>query len=527
MVLLALSTVLGVAYILVSTATVNSSMRENSSMKVEARMAAQSGAMIAYRKMVDAAWSGLDSSYSQTLDDGVTYTATYTLGDASLPADDPDQPYLVTITVDATVDNPMEGSADTTHTSKFVVRLVPKVADPQPNDWSNFLNYTVYQTNSYNAEIEYPCRIEGNVRFQKKFKFCDTYPGDVEDWGGNDVLFVVVNPSSLTGEESKRSTYLSSAGFDVTLIDESASQASFNAAVAINDVVFVSEDVLSGNLNTKASLLTIGVVNEENALNNDLGTASSGGEISDRRYVLMSDTTHFITETYTQNTFHAIFSSNQPATRISGTKSPDLRILCKSVKLFSTTYDSLGVLDSAQETYDSKYTTSRRVQLPWGGGAFDFDALDDDGKTLLVRSFAWAATENARRRLFCDVNVKHLEGGADHRPLSGEISMPFANQDDGTTNQLEDWLGLTLHDVAITSVATDWTAPSSYVPTSYKLYDKGKTYTPTALTSGRLADVTLSADPETNPLGIFTYANDVTIGNNVTINGTLLCGKNF
>lgn len=525
MVLLAVSTVVGVGYVLIATATSTSSMSNNSSMSVEARNTSRSGAAIAYQKMVDAAWGGVDTNYTQSLGDGISYTATYTSGDASLPASDPDQPYLVTITVVATVDNPLEGTADTQHTTKLVVRLVPKTPDSQPTDWSTFLNYTVYQTHEFDSKVQFPCRVEGNCRFQRKLAFFDKYPGNDDDWGGNDVLFVVVNPSSLTSQESLRSAYLTSEGFDVTLIDESASQSSYDAAVAINDVVYVSEEVLSGNLNTKASNLTIGLVNEEPGLYDDTGTSSSGSTASKRRWVEMFDTSHWITDGYSQGSWRKVSQAKQTVTRITGTKSPDLRILCRSVKIGQSTYDSLGVLESTDRTWNSGYTTSRRVQLPWGGGDFDFSKLDADGEILLWRSITWAATDNARRRLFRDLNVQHLLGGSDKRPFNGEISLPFSQQDDDTTTEMTEWLGLTVHDVAASDPAGDWVMPTNFMPTTYKLYDKGKTYTATALTTNTLSNETLAADPDTNPLGLFTYNNDLTIGSNVTITGSLICER--
>jgi hypothetical protein len=522
MVMLALATVLGAAYVLLGTASTSASLDSNSTLANDALYASKSGGALSYQNTFDSAWAGVGTGYSQAVGDGVSYEVSYQSGDASLPASDPSQPYLVTITVVGTADNPSTGSANSTFTSKMVVALVPKTPDDQPADWSDFLNYTVYQTGPHNTEIDFPARVEGNLRLQKTLKFCDWYPLSKEDLGGTDILFVVTNKLLMTSPESARFLYLASIGFTVHLIDESDSQSTFNAAIANNDVVYISEEVEPSNVNSKVSQFPIGVVNEEQALNDELGTSSSGGTVNDRTQLEITGPAHFITQGYLTGSTQTIFSSNQEATRISGTLSPDLQILGRSVLSGSTSYDSLGALDSAARNWNSGYTTSRRVQLPWGGNSFDSEELTSLGKTLLVRSLTWASTENARRRLFRDLTVKHLSGGSDHRPLSGDVHFPYSWQDAETTGELEDWLGLTTHDISISGVQSDWLWLANSAPTSYQLYAKGKTYAPEAISTGSLANTTLSASPD-NPLGIFTRVGHLSIGNNVTVNGTILC----
>lgn len=518
MVLLMLSTVLGMSYVLLSTASSSAASSGNSAMVAEARSAAMSGEAIAFQKLTANDWPGVGSSYTQSLGDGITYSATYTIGNAALPSNDPDQALYVTITVVGLVANPTFG-ADSTHTTQSVVRLVPKVADPQPADWSTFLNYTVYQTESHDSEVQLPCRIEGNLRLQKKLKLCEKYPPSSNEFGGDRVLFVVVNPASPTSQEALRTVFMLGAGLTVNLIDESASQAAFDAAIDDNDVVYVSEEVYSPNLNTKVSNFPFGVVCEEYAMWDDLGLAAASTNSVNDKWCKITDDSHFITSQWSVNDNLKIFTSNEPLHRLAGSVSPDLLILGQV-----NNGDSLGVLESGLRRHDSGYTTGHRILLPWGGGALDFGKLDADGEEMLLRSLVWGATENPRRRLFRDLSVTHLSGGNDQRPFAGQVSLPFASQGTETADELQTMLETTIHDEPIVATQGDWSKPTSFAPTSYQVYEKGENYTPVALTSNTLANTTLSPDAA-NPLGIFTCDVDLTIGSNVNIQGTLICKK--
>jgi hypothetical protein len=58
--------------------------------------------------------------------------------------------------------------------------------------------------------------------------------------------------------------------------------------------------------------------------------------------------------------------------------------------------------------------------------------------------------------------------------------------------------------------------------TTYQIYPGGPTYQTGAVGSS-LASAMLAPDPVHNPLGIFFASNNVAIGNNVSITGTLIC----
>ena len=71
---------------------------------------------------------------------------------------------------------------------------------------------------------------------------------------GHGDLMVVGDETSLTSQEDAKKTLLESWGFLVDLIDDAASQTSFNTAVTVNDVVFVSGEVSAGALGAKLKI---------------------------------------------------------------------------------------------------------------------------------------------------------------------------------------------------------------------------------------------------------------------------------
>ena len=118
-----------------------------------------------------------------------------------------------------------------------------------------------------------------------------------------------------------------------------------------------------------------------------------------------------------------------------------------------------------------------------------------------------------------DLGLLRTASNLDYRPFTGPISLPFSNTDSTTRGELTANFGLTLSNISESSPASDWAFPNH--PTTYRLYTGGKVYTVSTAAS-TLQNVSLAANPLTNPAGIFYSSGDITIGNNVTIQGTLL-----
>ncbi len=57
----------------------------------------------------------------------------------------------------------------------------------------------------------------------------------------------------------------------------------------------------------------------------------------------------------------------------------------------STSLTTLAAINQGAQLYDSDTAEGRCVQLPWGADAFDINALNTEGKTIMERAIEWAA----------------------------------------------------------------------------------------------------------------------------------------
>jgi hypothetical protein len=137
------------------------------------------------------------------------------------------------------------------------------------------------------------------------------------------------------------------------------------------------------------------------------------------------------------------------------------------------------------------------------------------GDVKLGEYYAWSDTP--RTRYFSDLNAMRSRSLGDHRPLTGPVFLPSVKQD-GATVGLLGALGITPIDTPVTSKVSFASPTGAF---SYQLYPGGKAYAAPA-TATTLSNTSLSADPQMNPLGIFRCASSVTVGDNVTIEGTLI-----
>jgi hypothetical protein len=114
--------------------------------------------------------------------------------------------------------------------------------------------------------------------------------------------------------------------------------------------------------------------------------------------------------------------------------------------------------------------------------------------------------------------------GTDWRPFSGPVAMRRSLTHNTSLSRLESKLGVVTENTSATNPL-----PASHPGTvlEYRLYPGGKTYSiPSlnALHGSTLSEVSLAADPATNPLGVFRTTSNVTFGNNVAFKGVLIGG---
>jgi type II secretory pathway pseudopilin PulG len=200
------------------------------------------------------------------------------------------------------------------------------------------------------------------------------------------VLMVVVDPVNLTAQEAAKQVLMESWGFTVNRIDESASQAEFDAAVATADVAYVAEDILSGNLGTKLREAPIGVVIEEQKLPSEFGIASTDTVFTET-FIQITDNTHYITEPFSLGTV-AFVGAAQPVGGPSGTLAPGLTMLAQRP---SSSTGMLTLIETGGLLYGGGTAAGRRVKLPWGDNDFDVNALTADGRTIMRRAIEWGA----------------------------------------------------------------------------------------------------------------------------------------
>ncbi|MDJ0939562.1 MAG: DNRLRE domain-containing protein [Woeseiaceae bacterium] len=200
------------------------------------------------------------------------------------------------------------------------------------------------------------------------------------------VLMVVGNDGNLTAQEQLKKTLLESWGFAVNVIDEDDSQADFDAAVASNEVVFITEDVNAGDVNTKLTDATIGIVTEEANLADDFGFADSIQWGSGLK--LTVDNSFYITSTFGTGTI-GFSSAMVSVAGLTGDIAPGAQYLG-----YSDAGPSLIKLETGAELVGAGTAAGRRVLLPWGGNDMDVGLLNDNGLMLFQRAIEWAAGAN-------------------------------------------------------------------------------------------------------------------------------------
>ena len=202
------------------------------------------------------------------------------------------------------------------------------------------------------------------------------------EWAmGFRLLLVVIDPASLTSQEAAKKSLFESWGYTVSLTDVLDPQASFDAAVAVNDVAYITEDINATDLNTKLKSTTIGVVNEEVNLTDDFGMSATLIWLPPADTIEITNTTHYITSTFTAGPL-LISTSNQPVTALDGTPAGGLEVLGE----FGASKPGLSVINTGGNLYGGGTAAGRRVDLPWGGNVFDINSLNAAGLLIVRRS---------------------------------------------------------------------------------------------------------------------------------------------
>ncbi|MEW4562123.1 LamG domain-containing protein [Bremerella sp. JC770] len=204
------------------------------------------------------------------------------------------------------------------------------------------------------------------------------------------ILLVTANNGSLTSEESARRSSFQSWGHTVTTIWSGASQSAFDSAYSSVDLAYVPEDVESSTLNTKLRLAPIGVINEENHLDDDLGLSDSPGGERSATQIYLPDYGGSVT----------IVNSTQALSQMNGTLAPGLQIIGRTSSSGPAT---VAVLETgaalANTLLGNSLATGRRVRLPFGGNSFQWSSLNGTGQTVVREAITFAAASSSIQQL--------------------------------------------------------------------------------------------------------------------------------
>ena len=226
--------------------------------------------------------------------------------------------------------------------------------------------------------------------------------GDVADndsWtvtttdGGFAVLLVAVNKTTPTAQDAAKKTLIESWGYTVTLIEDTESQAAFDTAVATSDVAYISEEITSTNLDTKLTNACIGVVNDEEALADELGFASGNANYTTST-IDITNSSHYITSPFSIGSL-TITTSAQSLNIVNGTIATGAQFLAVQPPLTGNSTLTVIEVDGTLTDPPGGTAAGRRVYLPWGDGTFDINALNTDGKLLMRRAIEWGTAGGA------------------------------------------------------------------------------------------------------------------------------------
>lgn len=165
------------AYAALRIQTIQHAIIRNVLLESTARQGAVTGLFLALKQMHHSWWTGVDTTYSATINEGVQVTASYLQGDPNLTSTDPrwqEYPYRIRIEVTAQATSPSSAAVRCQKRLGMVVRLVPRQVNPTPAGWSELISHTLCQWRAGICQLQTPFRVEGPVRLREKLDIANT-----------------------------------------------------------------------------------------------------------------------------------------------------------------------------------------------------------------------------------------------------------------------------------------------------------------------------------------------------------------
>jgi hypothetical protein len=206
--------------------------------------------------------------------------------------------------------------------------------------------------------------------------------GDSSGCGTNLVMVTIDGTTTTDTDDASKKTLFESWGWTVTAIADDAAQGTYDSAAANNDVMYISESSESGMVGTKATLLDLGIVVEENHCWDEM-RFTSGSQDRAHTTILIGDNSHYITSVFSTGNM-MIYPSQDNIGSMNGPLAGEGQSLATENATGSSTlfaYDTGAALSTGT-------APNRRVGVPTSESSFS--SWNTDVKTIVQRSLEWA-----------------------------------------------------------------------------------------------------------------------------------------
>ncbi|MEM7625283.1 MAG: LamG-like jellyroll fold domain-containing protein [Planctomycetota bacterium] len=200
-------------------------------------------------------------------------------------------------------------------------------------------------------------------------------------------VLLVTGSSTMSDEDLAKKLLFESWGYDVVTVVDTDSQSEYDLAAATADVAYISHEVVASDVGSKLNEAPLGVVSEETNIQDEL-RMNSGNSAYTGSTIDIVDNTHPIVAGFSLGDLQ-IAVADTSLIRAGGTGAVGLTTLAERV---ATDQRVLTLLDIGDTDLDGNPSPQRRVVLPWGGGSFEIDALNANGRQILRQAIEWAAS---------------------------------------------------------------------------------------------------------------------------------------
>ena len=198
------------------------------------------------------------------------------------------------------------------------------------------------------------------------------------------VMLVVGDAPPSVEDQQKHELFLRW-GFTVQTVLDDAGQSVYDEAAAVSDVIYVSENVLSSSVGTKLDGYDIGIVNEEQALLDEL-QFSSGASTTSGSTIRITDADHPMTRDFEAGEL----TISDSVAELKGLSGPAAGV-GSAATLADGSTRALAYFEVGDPMLDGNPSPNRRVSSPFGYSDFSVDQLNAAGQLLLRRIIEWAA----------------------------------------------------------------------------------------------------------------------------------------